>query len=174
LLPIINPPFHFLPILSMSNDTKHSRPVTVSAEALEFTSLTNKSEIVYISDVSELDAISYCLGASPYFLSTSSHSPPPVSLAALQLKDDRGPTVSKVGLIPVMWKNRTSISDKKGTKFAVFNGLGSGLFLSTAKERARMRLKDENSGKVNNPLMSLSRKFSKVGSMRVKFADLDG
>jgi hypothetical protein len=27
---------------------------------------------------------------------------------------------------------------------------------------------------VNNPLMSLSRKFSKVGSMRVKFADLDG
>jgi hypothetical protein len=172
LLPIINPPFHFLPILSMSNDTKHSRPVTVSAEALEFTSLTNKSEIVNISDVSELDAISYCLGAFPYFFSTSSHSPP-VSLAALQLKDDRGPTVSKVGLIPVMWKNRTSISDKKETKFAVFNGLGSGLFLSTAKERARMKLDDENSAKVNIPVMSLSRKFANVGSMRVKFADLD-
>ncbi len=156
----------------MSNDTKHSRPVTVSAEALEFTSLTNKSEIVNISDVSELDAISYCLGAFPYFFSTSSHSPP-VSLAALQLKDDRGPTVSKVGLIPVMWKNRTSISDKKETKFAVFNGLGSGLFLSTAKERARMKLDDENSAKVNIPVMSLSRKFANVGSMRVKFADLD-
>ena len=171
-LPIINPPFHFLPTLSMSNDAKHSRPVTVSAEALEFTSLTNKSEIVNISDVSELNAISYCLGASPYFLSTSSYSPP-VSLAALQLKDDRGPTVSKVGLIPVMWKHRKNILDKKGAKFAVFNGLGSGLFLSTAKERARMRI-DENSAKVNNPLMTLSRKFANVGSMRVKFADLDG
>ena len=156
----------------MSNDTKHSRPVTVSAEALEFTSLTNKSEIVNISDGSELNAISYCLGASPYFLSSSSYSPP-VSLAALQLKDDRGPTVSKVGLIPVMWKHRKNILDKKGAKFAVFNGLGSGLFLSTAKERVRMRI-DENSAKVNNPLMTLSRKFASVGSMRVKFADLDG
>jgi hypothetical protein len=172
-LPIINPPFHFLPILSMSNDTNHSHPVTVSAEALEFTSLTNKSEIVNISDVSELDAISYCLGASPYFISTSSH-PPPVSLAALQLKDERGPTIAKVGLIPVMWKNRKSILDTKGAKFAVFNGLGSGLFLSTAKERARMRIDDENSAKVNIPIMSLSRKFANVGSMRVKFADLDG
>jgi hypothetical protein len=173
-LPIINPPFHFLPILSMSNDNKHSRPVTVSEEALEFTSLSNKSEIVNISDVSELDAISYCLGASPYFFLTSAYSPP-VSLAALQLKDDRVPMVSKVGLIPVMWKHRKNILDEKGAKFAVFNGLGSGLFLSTAKERARMRLEDENSDKVNNSaVMSLSRKFANVGSMRVKFADLDG
>jgi len=154
--------------MSMSVDTEHSTPLTVSAEALEFATLAN-SEIVKVSDVSEVEAISYCLGVPLYF-SSSSSSLPPVALAALQFGARGDPPSSTFGLVPILWKNRKSVAERSRARFAVYNGLGSGLFLSTAKERARMRLDDENE---EMSFSNWSRKFANAGSFKVKFADID-
>lgn len=171
-LPLIHSPFRLLSMMSMSVDTEHSPPLTVSAEALEFATSTN-SEIVKVSDVSEVEAILYCLGVPLYFSSPSS-PPPPVALAALQFESGGGPTSSTFGLVPILCKNRKNVAERSRTRFAVYNGLGSGLFLSTAKERARMRLDEENEAMSNLSYLSMwSRKFANAGYFKVKFADID-
>ena len=174
-LPLIHIPFRFLTMMSMSADTEHSPPLTVSAEALEFATLTT-SEIVKVSDVSEVEAISYCLGVPLYFSSSSSPPPPPppVALAALQFGSGGDPTSSTFGLVPILCKNRKNVAEKSRARFAVYNGLGSGLFLSTAKERVRMRLDEENEAMSNLSYLSMwSRKFANAGYFKVKFADID-
>jgi len=175
-LPRFQLPVHFLPVMSQYEKTEKlssiSSPIAISAEAIAFATLSNNSERVIVTDPSKAEALSYCLGSptSPFSLS------PPVTLAALQLGGSgnviHGTNSKNFGLFPIIWKNQIRDDEsvdgtitRRHSKFAVYNGLGSGLFLNTAKEIARLKIEDEE-----KMMMPMSLLFTRLSLFSTSFA----